>query len=162
MSKTTSNEQEKPDSTAHTAKTDDLYKFELHRYRTALKRDLGQAYKRYGFTLFHSLDAMERIHWLHEIGFVPTDEIDFYNLGTAAAAQENYQQAKDWFKKALKVKPDMLSAIFNLALCYERLNSQQKANELWEEYLKLLDPAQDDQIKAVKDHLASMKKEENS
>jgi hypothetical protein len=46
-----------------------------------------------------------------------------------------------------------------MALCYERLNNKQKAGQLWEEYLKLLDPVQSEEIKAVKDHLETLKKE---
>lgn len=159
MSKKSTKDRSKPDPNAQATESQDLYKFELQRYCTALKRDLDQAYKRYGFTLFQSLEPTDKIHWRHEIGFVPVDEIDFYNLGTVAAAQEDYHQAKDWFRKALKVKPEMPGAIFNLALCYERLNSKHKAGQLWEEYLKLLDPAQSEEIEAVKDHLETLKKE---
>jgi tetratricopeptide (TPR) repeat protein len=159
MSKSNSPEQLKGDPAVHPDEKQDLYKFELQRYRTALKRNLDQAYKRYGFTLFQSLEPMERILWLHEIGFVPVDEIDFYNLGTVAVAQENYQQAKEWFKKALKVRPDMPEATFNLALCYERLANVQKAIELWQEYVKLLDPARGEEIETVKNHIATLKKE---
>ncbi len=53
----------------------------------------------------------------------------------------------------------MPGAIFNLALCHERLNNKQKAGQLWEEYLKLLDPAQSEAIEAVKDHVETLKKE---
>ena len=157
MAKTSKKQKSKPESGDQKDGTQDLYKSELHRYRKTLKRDLEQAFKQYGFTMFQSLDAAERVQWLHEMGFVPVDQIDFYNLGTAAAMQEDYQQAKEWFKKALKVKPDMPETIFNLAVCYERLNNRQKAIALWEEYSKLLEATQSEEMKAVKDHLATLR-----
>ena len=157
MAKTSRKKKSKPEPSDQKNGTQNLYKSELHSYRKTLKRDLGQAYKQYGFTMLHSLDAVEKVQWLHEIGFVPVDEIDFYNLGTAAAIQEDYQQAKEWFRKALKIKPDMPETIFNLAVCHERLNNRQKAIGLWEEYSKLLDDTQSEELKAVKDHLETLK-----
>lgn len=45
-----------------------------------------------------------------------TNENIFFNLGMLAMDSKDYQSAEKWFKKAVQVKEDFRSALFNLAL----------------------------------------------
>lgn len=125
----------------------DFYDKEINKYKKTLKRDKDTAFKRYGFTVFHSLDDYEKIELKEELGFEAVDEQDFYNIATTAAVKGDYEKAKKFFEKALKSKKDFPNASFNLALTYAKLNDNKKAVDLLKDYLKNVeDPFEKEEV----------------
>lgn len=57
---------------------------------------------------------------------LPNNDRVYFNLGMLAMDDEQFVNAEDWFKKAVQLKPDFRSALFNLALL---LNEQKRPLE---------------------------------
>lgn len=117
-----------------TAKEPDLYERELARYRRIIARDPHEALQRYGMTLMNSLNPAERAQILKELGDEITDAMDFYNLGVQFAQEENWSEAILYFKRSVEQDPDLLEAIYNLALCYEKTGHTPQAKSTWQVY----------------------------
>ena len=58
--------------------------------------------------------AVERLLKLK--GLQPANEKVFFNLGMLAADEDNVFEAELWFRQAIKLRPDLRSGLFNLAL----------------------------------------------
>ena len=52
------------------------------------------------------------------------------NLGLVHGYLANYQKANEYFDRALKIKPDFLNALINLANLKEKLNLNNDAVEI--------------------------------
>jgi tetratricopeptide (TPR) repeat protein len=135
---------------------EDLYEFELERYRASLKRDREQAMKRYGLTLFHSLDNCEKIEMLKELGFQLAEPEDDYNEGVVAYESGDYKRARELFEKAYKAKEDLISALCNLALTFEKLGNIDKAVNAWKQFLEHPKASKKDKAEVEK-HLKELK-----
>uniref|UniRef100_A0A0K2UVT7 dolichyl-phosphate-mannose--protein mannosyltransferase n=1 Tax=Lepeophtheirus salmonis TaxID=72036 RepID=A0A0K2UVT7_LEPSM len=72
----------------------------------------------------HRPIAIKRLHRVLE--FTPNSERVYFNLAMLAMDEENHQDAEKWFKKAINLKIDFRSALFNLALL---LNEQKRSIE---------------------------------
>ncbi|MCB2154452.1 tetratricopeptide repeat protein [bacterium] len=134
-------------------KDPDLYERELDRYRETLKLDYDVALGRYGLTLLNSVNPAESATILRDLGFELTEAVDFYNLGVQAAQEENWSEAIVHFKRAVEIDEEMVQAIHNLALCYEKTGHVPQAKSTWEVYLKHVDG--DDQER-IQEHMAEL------
>lgn len=126
----------------------------LDKYRQNVTDDVDRAQVRYGFTLYHSLKPEEKVEHLQRLGFEPQDEIDHYNLGCAAALQENFDLAIDHFQKAVAAAPKMVQAHHNLALSLERAGRANEAKGSWAKVVELTE--QTDERAAVEAHVATL------
>lgn len=77
------------------------------------------------------------------------DPQGLYRVGLMYAAQHDFKNAEDAFKKAIKYDPELIPAKYNLALLYEN-NNRDKAKELYMEIL-VQDPAYEEAKNALAD-----------
>ncbi len=73
-----------------------------------------------------------------------------YRVGLMYAAQHDFKNAEDAFKKAIMYNPELIQAKYNLALLYEN-NNREKAKELYKEILE-----QDPSFEEAKNSLADL------
>ena len=132
----------------------DLYERELARYRQLIESDPGMALQTYGMTLVNSLDPAERTMALRAFGIEAASAEDLYNLGVREARRENYTQAIDYFRQAVEANPDLLDAIHNLAICYEKTGHVPAAKDTWEVYLDIV--GNTDEAARVREHVKSL------
>lgn len=135
-------------------KRNDLYERELDRYRETLQLDSEMAFERYGWTLIHSLSPAERVLALKEMGREITDAADYYNLGHKYAAEENWDEAIQYFRAAIDMEPTLRAAIYNLAVCYQKASLLPQAKSMWQAYHDAVDDA--DERSRVKQHIAGL------
>ncbi|MBX7244314.1 MAG: tetratricopeptide repeat protein [Candidatus Sumerlaeaceae bacterium] len=132
----------------------DLYGAELERYQAILDRSLDEALSRYGFTLHHSLPPVRQVELMQQLGFKPKDAVDHYNLAGAAIAKEDFKGAVSQLQKALSLDGTFADAVYNLALCHEKLGKKQDAVQMWNRYIELTEG--DEEKATVKAHLAEL------
>jgi tetratricopeptide (TPR) repeat protein len=133
----------------------DYYDQEIAQYAIAVDEDLEQSLKRYGFTLYHSLPALKQVELREPLGMGPRDAIDQYNLACVAIAKEDYQEAAKLLQATLKADDKFADAVYNLALCYERLERKSDALKQWNRFLELADS--EENRREVETHLAELK-----
>jgi tetratricopeptide (TPR) repeat protein len=109
----------------------------MAKYRHNLSESTESAQDRYGFTLFHSLRPEEKVQHIEKLGFEARDAIDHYNLGSAAALQENFEVAVKQLQRAVELDPQFADAVHNLALALERAGRVDDAKGQWRRYLEL-------------------------
>jgi tetratricopeptide (TPR) repeat protein len=85
----------------------------------------------------------------------PRDAIDQYNLACVAIAKEDYQEAAKLLQATLKADDKFADAVYNLALCYERLERKSDALKQWNRFLELADS--EENRREVETHLAELK-----
>jgi tetratricopeptide (TPR) repeat protein len=134
--------------------TEDFYEAEVARYQDVLNADLKLAFRRYGFTLYHSLPPARMIELAGQIGFQPKDAIDHYNVAGAAIEREDFATASKNLKKAVDLDPDFADAVHNLALCMEKTGHKAEAGKQWQRYLELV--TSDEDKETVQAHLAEL------
>lgn len=80
--------------------------------------------------------------------------------GDSAMESYHYEEAIDFYEKAVELDPDLIQARYNLALAYESVDKE-KATELWVEYVELAadDPSQSRWIGQADDHLKRLRAE---
>jgi tetratricopeptide (TPR) repeat protein len=84
------------------------------------------AYWRNSTTLFeHALKATSRNY------------VASYSLGTVLLQQNKFDEAINYFQKALKIQPNYSKALNNLALAYANLGRYAEARELYKRVLKI-------------------------
>ena len=132
----------------------DFFEGEISRYAASLEADAEDAYKRYGFTLYHSLPAAHMVLESRKLGFYRDDAIDQYNLAGLEISVENYQAAAALLEKALKMDGELADAAYNLALCYEKMDRKADAVKLWNKFKELADD--DEDLAPVDAHLAEL------
>lgn len=115
----------------------DFYDHEVERYLSALESDRGEAMKRYGFTLFHSLPFERQVELARELGIEPRDAVDYFNLASVSIQKEQYSEAVKLLQQALKADGQFSDAAYNLALCHERLGNKSEATKQWNRFLDL-------------------------
>jgi tetratricopeptide (TPR) repeat protein len=72
-----------------------------------------------GVNAFQAGDAaMARGWWEMVLRHAPEDLLALYNMGNLAAAQKRYDEAIDWWKRAVAVNPAHMDSLHNLALAY--------------------------------------------
>jgi len=67
-------------------------------------------------------------------------------LGLIKIEQKNWNEAKEWFERAVGVQPDYSIAYYNLGLAYRNLNQPAESAANFEKYLKA-NPAASDAAK---------------
>jgi len=80
--------------------------------------------------------------------------------GDLAMESYHYEEAIDFYEKAVELDPDLIQARYNLAVAYESVDKQ-KAAELWEEYIELAadDPSQSRWMEQANEHLKRLRAE---
>lgn len=131
----------------------DLYERELDRFRAVLNHDHETALDRFGMTLVHSLPPHERVSALRRFGVEPRTANDYYNLGFAAAQQDDWTEAIAMFRKATGMEEPPKEAFYNLAVAYERNGMAPQAKQAWQAYLDYVTGEEKTEVKA---HLATL------
>ncbi len=154
----TANTQSETDTPSEDSAPDpkkNLFDLEVESFnRTAESEGLEKTFKRFGFSLFHSLPKEDRVLYEEELGLLKKESADLYNLGGAHAAKEDYEKAVDYWKKALKADPELTDALFNIAVAYERLENLNAARKNYKQYIESIeDPAE---IERVREHLSEL------
>ncbi|MCC5876875.1 MAG: tetratricopeptide repeat protein [Candidatus Sumerlaeia bacterium] len=132
----------------------DLYERELTRYRDTLRLDTEVALNRYGMTLIHSLGPAEKVLAMKEMGQEISNPVDYYNLGHMHAVDENWDEAINFFKRAIELDPTLHDALYNLAVCYQKANLLPQAKATWQTYHDSIDD--EDHKVAVKGYIEAL------
>lgn len=132
----------------------DLYEREMARYRETLRLDSEVALDRYGMTLVHSLGPAEKVLAMKEMGQEITEPVSFYNLGHMNALEENWDEAINFFRRAIELDPTLHDALYNLAVCYQKANLLPQAKSTWQSYHDAIDDT--DTKAAVKAHIEGL------
>jgi tetratricopeptide (TPR) repeat protein len=133
----------------------DFYTGEVNRYADTVERDLSEAFKRYGFTLYHSLPAPKQLVLAQKLGFLKNDAIDQFNLAGLVIAEEDYQKAAKLLTKVLELDNTLADAEYNLALCLEKLGNKAEAIPHWVRFQELTEV--DEDRAEVDAHLAELR-----
>ncbi len=123
-------------------------------YAKSMKSDLNKTLERFGFAFFHSLPPEERVMFEEKLGLEPDSAVDFFNLGTAYAMQEDYAKAEKLMTKALEMDPELLRAVFNLGVLYEKQNKKDKARQYYEQYMGMIED--EEEKKQIEQHLSEI------
>lgn len=134
----------------------DFFEAEIVRYSASLEADPEDTYKRYGFTLYHSLPPGQLVLESQKLGFFRGDAADQYNLAGLEIEKENYEGAKDLLEKSMKMDDTLAETAYNLALCYEKLDRKADAIAMWNKFIELADEEQEEDIAPVEAHLAEL------
>jgi tetratricopeptide (TPR) repeat protein len=80
--------------------------------------------------------------------------------GDTAMESGHYEEAIDFYEKAVELNPDLVQAYYNLALAYESVD-RERAVELWAEYLVLAEgnPSQSRWVEQAEEHLKRLRAE---
>lgn len=132
----------------------DFFESEISRYASNLEADSDDAYRRYGFTLYHSLPPAHMVVESRKLGFYRDDAVDLYNLAGLEASNENYEAAAELLEKALSQDDSLADAAYNLALCYEKLDRKSEALKMWDKYKANADEEED--LAPVEAHIAEL------
>lgn len=132
----------------------DLFEIEMKRYAKALEADTDAAMRQYGFTLFHSLPPLEQVALLEKLGFEPATAHDHFARAALAISREDYRAAVTHLQKCLAADPEFADAVYNLALCHEKLGNKTQAVQQWNRFLELTESSED--RSAVAAHLAQL------
>lgn len=132
----------------------DFFEQEIARYSASLEADPEDTYRRYGFTLYHSLPPAQLVLESQKLGFFRGDAADQYNLAGLEIEKENYEGATELLEKALAMDETLAEATYNLALCYEKLDRKDEAIKMWNRFLELAD--EDEELAPVEEHLAEL------
>jgi len=138
-----------------------LYTEQLSLFREHLKKTPARAYRIFGLSLLHSLDANEVTREKYRLGVNPKTALEFYNLGVLANQAGRHQDAVVLYEKAEEVGGEFPEIFFNLGLTYEKLNKNSKAVEAFQKYTDLAKKDETEEIKAeirqVKTHIRELK-----
>ena len=115
----------------------DLYERNISRFRDIMRDDHVAAFDLFGMTLVNSINPAERAQALRQWGFEVTEAVDFYNLGCQSAHEENWGEALVHFKHAIQLDPNLIQAIYNMAICYEKTGHLPQARSTWEVYVEV-------------------------
>lgn len=132
----------------------DLYEREMARYRRVLESDPQLALETYGMTLVNSLDPAERTLALQAFGHGEATAVDYYNLGVREAQRENYSRAIEHFRQAIEADTDLVDAIHNMAVCYEKTGFNDAAKSTWKVYLDII--GEGDLAARIRAHMDSL------
>jgi Flp pilus assembly protein TadD len=120
-------------------KKQDLHSRHVDDFVTTSKRDPGEALQRFGFTVWHSLPAEEAAALKGKLELQPLEAVDYYNRGTSRAREGDFAGAETDLRTALRKDPGHALALFNLAVCLERLGRVGEARQAYEQYIEMLD-----------------------
>lgn len=132
----------------------DFYQGEVERYQETIDRDLDESFLRYGFSLYHSLPPEKLVVLNQKLGFFKGDAVDKYNLASLEILEENYAKAAEILEDTLKEEPELSDAIYNLALCYEKLDRKNEALPLWEQYKEIIEDEEEQDM--IENHIAEI------
>lgn len=142
------------DSNVDVYENTDFFESEISRYSANLEADPEDTYRRYGFTLFHSLPPAQMVLENQKLGFFRGDAVDNYNMAGLEIGKENYTGAIELLEKCLKEDDSIAEAVYNLALCYEKTDRQADALKQWNKFLEMAEDEED--LELVRDHVAEL------
>src|SRR5690606_5118569 len=123
-------------------------------YSANLEADPEETYRRYGFTLYHSLPPAQMVLESKKLGFYRDDAIDVYNLAGIEIGKENFEGAAELLEKSFKEDNSQPETAYNLALGYEKRERKADALKMWDKYLEIAEDEED--IEAVQAHVAEL------
>lgn len=132
-----------------------LYEREVSLYAKSLEEDFESGVERLGFAIFHSLPADQQWLYKEKMGQKPEAAEDFFHLGNAYAAQEDYDKAITLWTQSLKKAPGLMVAHFNMALALEKTGKSDKAKAEYGLYLEGLDP-ESEEARQIQEHLKEL------
>lgn len=121
----------------------ELLEIEIERYVQALEADPAAAMRQYGFTLFHSLPPLRQVALTEKLGLAPAEPNDHFALAALAISREEYKAAVGQLQKCLAADPECADAVYNLALCYEKLGNKSQAVQQWNRFLEMTESSED-------------------
>ena len=104
-----------------------LYSTHIQEFWNSYEEDPERAFRRFGFAFVHSLPPVQRLAVYKAHKWIPMDAIDHYNLGTAAVVQEEFDEAKKLYNKAIKQDEAMYQAHYNLSVLAHKQGDAKKA-----------------------------------
>lgn len=114
----------------------DLYDFEINRFKELLEEDQPYAFKRYGLTLLYSLEPDETFELRTQMGWNNTEGLDYYNLGTIEAEKENLKEAMTLFQKSESAGCEQPELFYNIAVILEENNQTNEAITYYQKYIE--------------------------
>ena len=78
--------------------------------------------------------------------------ISHNNLGACLMELKNFEKSKECYEKAIKIEPNYISALFNLANAFNILGDQKRAITYFEEVIKY-DPKNEESLLSLMDNL---------
>ena len=117
----------------------DQYQERAETFTEMLGENRLKAYKRFGFTLFHSMDEEAYFAEMERMGWSLETALDFYNLGVVASGRGHHSKAQELYEKAIKLDGDLAAAHHNLAVACEALDQPAKQKAALEKYIALMD-----------------------
>ena len=67
-----------------------------------------------------------------------------------------YNNAISDYKNAIKYEPDLLTAYYSMAMCYENLNNMQEAKNMYKKFVEIY-KNQDEYLEYAKKRLSELK-----
>jgi len=132
----------------------ELLELEIQRYIAVLETDPAAAMRQYGFTLFHSLPPLHQAALMEKIGMEPNQPNDFLAFAALAISRGDYKGAIGHLQKCLADDRACSDAVYNLALCHEKLGNKSLAIQQWNRFLEIAESSED--RSAVEAHLAEL------
>ncbi|MGZ4049617.1 MAG: tetratricopeptide repeat protein [Bacteroidia bacterium] len=88
-------------------------------------------------------------YWPQNTGEIKTSKniYRYYDFGVKKLSENKLLIAKKYFQQALKIKKDDIDALYNLGICYVKLNDYDNACKLWKTGQSYGDSGVDDLIK---------------
>jgi len=99
----------------------EMFEREQQQFLATFRENPDLAQNCWGLTLLHALKSEDLTDVSEKLGFEAKQAVDYYNRGVVAATRENYPKAIDHFRRAAELDSTLLQAIYNLAVCYERM-----------------------------------------
>ncbi len=131
----------------------DLYTQHLETFRQLLAAEPEVAIEAYGFAFYFSLPDIDRLRIRKKIES-PKTAADFYNYAAVAIQDGQWNEAIQLLNDALKLDANFADAVYNLALCYEKIGDKPSACKAWEKFLSITnDSTLKEQVTA---HVAEM------
>ena len=89
--------------------------------------------------MYAELDRLEEAEKIFEklVQVSPSSHMAHYYLGRVALEQRQYKAAEMHLREAVKIKPDFVTAMSDLADLYERMQQYSQAEEIYEKLIRL-------------------------
>jgi len=124
-------------SAGNDQRTEDFRRAELHLAQAVREKPTPEAHHALGKAYLAQGKFDEAIREFEQSLSGNQNPAQVYNdLGVAWLEKNEFNRSLDSFNKALELDGNLLEALFNRALCYEKQSRTDEAKAAWNEYLK--------------------------
>lgn len=107
------------------------------------------AYRILGYSYLSKYKLTKALSCFLRLNYLEPNRWDtLLNLGSIYFGQNEFQNARDYFELARKIKPKSIKAIYNLAVTYDRLGQADQAHKYFRHLINLI-PQSDDERKLI-------------